>query len=84
MSETQTLVIDYMGNSYISKEEIIVKSAGSDEQKYAVYNAQELIDMYAKNGFKVSKLFFRKRELILYWVCFYYFEITFIKREGIK
>lgn len=41
MSETQTLVIDYMGNSYISKEEIIVKSAGSDEQKYAVYNAED-------------------------------------------
>lgn len=63
------------------KEEITVKSAASDEQKYAIINARELIEFYAQNGYKLSKLFFIKREWILYIVSIYYFKITFIKQE---
>lgn len=83
-NESGTIVLDFNGNAYVPKEEITVKSAASDGQKYAIYNASELIEFYTRNGYKISKLFFIKREWILYLFCRYYFKITFIKKEEQK
>lgn len=78
---TETICIDFNGNAYIPKETITVKSAASDEQKFAIYNAKELIEIYSQNGYTLSKLLFRKREFILYLLSTYWFEISFTKKE---